>query len=354
MLYPITKNYKYGFTNAKGEIVVEPIYDLIGRFSEDRCRVEQSEDIDRYQGCINSNGEVVVPLEKRWYLSDFSGGLAYYARYGEKVGFIDRWGEVKIEPQFEGEYEGEGTSGFNEGVAAVAIPDGCIYIDTESKRLFDGTVFEIARRFSSGYALVKHFPATPDKREKLFLIDRTGEKLETIPCGFSSRTQGFREGLCKVYLRGLDENEEDRIGFIDTTGNLAFEERFADSSGFHEGLCTVKKEKTRYGVINTKGEWVIEPKYEDINLFSNGIAPFRQDGKWGLINDRGEIILPPTFFNISSFAPNVLGERIYNNSEPFELTTASIIEEYPPKKPPKQVYINRAGEIVMPYDISDN
>ena len=355
MLYQIiNRDYRYGFANAQGEIVINPIYDLVGSFSEDRCVLQKDEDIDSYLGAIDSTGKIVIPLEQRDYFSDFSEGLAYHGYSGEKVGFIDRWGEVKIEPQFEAEYEGEGTLGFHEGVAAVAIPDGCIYIDTEGKRLFDGTVFEIARRFSNGYALVRHFPATPDKREKLFLIDKNGKRLETIPCGFGTLSIGFKEGLCEVYLRGLNKNEQDRISFIDTTGSFAFEGRFAYSSGFHEGLCTVRKAGTKYGVINTKGEWVIEPKYGSIGLFSNGIAPFaEEEEKYGLINNRGEIILPPRFYKINNFTPNVSRTTIYQNSEPQELTIATIFEEST-KKPPKDVYINRAGEIVMPYDISDN
>ena len=364
MLYHITKDYKYdykyGFANAQGEIVVEPIYSSVGSFSEDRCVVvkpgKPREPRSRCKGYIDSTGEIVIPLKNIAYCSDFSEGLAPYDDDWEKdkVGFIDRWGEIIIEPQFEIDYEGEGASGFHEGVAAVAIPDGCIYIDTEGKRLFDGTVFEIARRFSNGYALVQHFSKTPGESEELFLIDKNGNRLETIPCGFRTLSIGFREGLCEVYLRGLNKNEQDRISFIDTTGSFAFEGRFADSSGFHEGLCTVRKAGTKYGVINTKGEWVIEPKYGSIGLFSNGIAPFaEEEEKYGLINNRGEIILPPRFYKINNFTPNVSRTTIYQNSEPQELTIATIFEEST-KKPPKDVYINRAGEIVMPYDISDN
>lgn len=357
MLYPIVKDDLCGFINSEGEIVVEPIYDFVGHFSEELCVVEKYVEDERHIGYIDSTGELVIPLRHIAYCSDFSEGLAPYDDDWEKdkVGFINRSGEFKIEPQFEIDYEGEGTSGFHEGIAAVAIPSGCIYIDTEGKRLFDDTVFEIARRFSNGSALVQHFSTTPNESEELFFIDRTGQKLETIPCKIDSSSQGFREGFCEVILPQRDA-QLNRRGFIDTTGNLAFEGKFSDSSGFYEGLCTVKRVETKRGVINTQGEWVIEPKYTSIGLFSNGIAPFAEArDKWGLINDRGEIILPPRFFLINNFTPNTSfkGSNHYN-SEPQELTKAMILEEGATNKRPEQVYINRAGEIVMPYDISDN
>ena len=345
MLYPILKNYKYGFINSEGEVIVKPIYSYIGCFSEDRCVVGKSEESRRLRGYIDSTGEIIIPLRHISYFSDFSEGLAQYAYFKEKVGFIDRWGNVKIAPQFEADYEGEGKSGFSEGIAAVATLEGCIYIDTDGKQLFD-TQFEIARRFQNGYGLVQPF-SRESNQPKRFFIDRTGKELKTIPCKINILCQGFRNGLCEVTLPPSQQDHKlNRIGFIDTNGNLAFESRFFSSSGFHKGLCTVKKAGGKSGVIDTKGNWVIEPKYDDIGLFSNGIAPFRKNRKWGLLNSQGEVILSPRFYIIRNFTGNCSSTK--------EVTTALIQEDSETNKPPKEVYINRTGEIVMPFDISDN
>ena len=219
--------------------------------------------------------------------------------------------------------------------------------------MFD-TQFEIARRFQNGYGLVQPF-SRESNQPKRFFIDRTGKELKTIPCKINILCQGFRNGLCEVTLPpSQQDNEFNNIGFIDTTGNLAFESRFSESSGFHEGLCIVNKAGNKYGAIDTKGEWIIEPKYDRIGLFSHGIAPFRQDKKWGLLNDRGEVILSPRFSSINNFIGYFCPQDPFHNSEFRELTTAIVAEGSERNKSSNKVYINRTGEIVMPFDISDN
>jgi hypothetical protein len=375
MLYPVVKDQKYGFINPQGELLVEPIYELVGRFSEDRCIVEKlPADEDRIQEYINSSGqEVISPTRLQGYInssgqeiiavkhtpfcSSFSEGLAQYADPIEQLGFIDQWGEFKINPQFNIEYEGKVSMGFSEGVAAVATDSGWKYINKEGEELFKNR-FETAKRFQDGYALVSQLQKPSQTESYLikdfFFIDKEGQRLETIPCNIDGSTQGFRNGLCEVSLPAAGgKSEDNRIGFINTDGNLAFEERFWDSSGFHQGLCIVQKSGGKCGVINTKGEWVIEPLYEQIGLFNYGIAAFKQNHKWGLLNDRGEVILSPQFSFINSFIGYLPPSDPDPNPEFQELATAMIEEPGKKKrKKVKKVYINRAGEIVSPFDIS--
>jgi len=375
MLYPVVKEQKYGFINPQGELLVEPIYDFVGDFSEDRWIVEKNpadedriqEYIDsrgrqvvsatRLQGYINSNGQEIIALKHTPFCSSFSEGLAQYADAIGQLGFIDQWGEFKINPQFNIEYEGEVSTGFSEGVAAVATDSGWKYINKEGEELFKNR-FETAKRFQEGYALVSQIQKASQTEsyliEDFFFIDKEGQRLETIPCNIDGRTQGFRNGLCKVSLPAAGgKSEDNRIGFINTDGNLAFEERFCDSSGFHQGLCSVKKRGGKFGVINTKGEWVIEPLYEQVGLFNYGIAPFRQNQKWGLLNQRGEVILSPQFSFINSFLGYIIPSDPDPNPEFQELTIAMIEEPGKKKrKKVKEVYINIVGEIVSPFDIS--
>jgi hypothetical protein len=124
MLYPVVKEQKYGFINSQGELVVEPSYDLVGRFSEDRCSVEKflaDDSIQKYidyrgrqvvcptrlQGYINSNGQEIIPLKHTLFCSSFSEGLAQYADAIGQLGCIDQWGKFKISPRFKISYEEE-------------------------------------------------------------------------------------------------------------------------------------------------------------------------------------------------------------------------------------------------------
>ena len=200
------------------------------------------------KGYINSKGEEIIPLKPSYFCSSFSEGLAQFKIKNEKVGFIDKSGNFQISPQFEVDYEGEWTTlGFSEGIAAVAFEDGWNYINKEGKEIFKRR-FEIAKRFQDGYALVS-FQEQNYQPEPLVLIDKNAKQLETITCEIPSSCPGFRNGLCEVLLPKTNKRNRfnrhgfDRIGFINTEGNLAFPERFNYVSGFHEDVCIAKKWK---------------------------------------------------------------------------------------------------------------
>lgn len=208
MLYPVVNELKYGFINSQVELVVEPSYDLVGRFSEDRCSVEKrpadytiQEYIDsrgrevvcstRFRGYINSNGQEIIPLKHTLFCSSFSEGLAQYADAIEQLGFIDQWGKFKTSPRFKISYEGEVSMGFSEGVAAVATDSGWMYINKEGEELFENR-FETAKRFQDGYALVSQLQKASQTEsyliESFFFINKKGQYLETIPCHIGANT----------------------------------------------------------------------------------------------------------------------------------------------------------------------
>lgn len=371
MLYPVIKDYKYGFINIKGELIVEPTYLLVGRFAEDKCVVERfpetGNEIQSYvnssgkkvvcstklQGYINSKGQEIIPPKHTLFCSSFSEGLAQYENIDGKMGFIDKSGVYKIAPQFKIDYDGEISIGFSEGIAAVATEKGWTYINKQGDKLFN-KYFQIAKRFQDGYALVSLTTENIQTDKKLFFIDTNGQYLETIPCNIKPTCQGFRNQLCEVILPSEAESKKlNLISFINTDGDIAFEGKFSFSSGFHEGVCIVQNVKGKYGVINTEGEWVIEPLYENIGLFNCGLAPFRQNKKWGLLNAQGEVIITPRFSFINSFIGYLPPIDPFHNSELRELTTAMIFTSEKKNQSTQEVYINRTGEIISPFDISD-
>jgi hypothetical protein len=82
----------------------------------------------------------------------------------------------------------------------------------------------------------------------------------------------------------------------------------------------------RNGYINRKGEIIIEPKFEHIDDFHNGLANFKEGGKWGIMNTKGEYIIPPKFVSALLFSLDLA-----------EASTDRI----------KWGYINRKGEFVI-------
>lgn len=204
---------------------------------------------------------------------DFSGGLAWYQtvqiseRYvfdendkfvrdedGDPIkenypemlmGYIDREGEVSIEPGFAMAQD------FGEGLAAVRFKtDGQWgFIDRAGKRAISPSYEQVGR---------------------------------------------FSEGLCAVRKNGL-------WGYIDPEGNPVIEPQFAEARQFLEGLAPARK-GVLWGYINPKGNWVIRPTFDnyedaihasrDPRPFENGLARVSLNGQLIYINPKGEQVWP--------------------------------------------------------------
>lgn len=79
---------------------------------------------------------------------------------------------------------------------------------------------------------------------------------------------------------------DNKAGFIDTTGNVIIQPKFANAYDFSEGLSAARINGT-FGFINTKGEFVIKPKYDFVQSFKNGNAVFYRDGCAGILDKSG-------------------------------------------------------------------
>ncbi|MUG97773.1 hypothetical protein F7734_37880 [Scytonema sp. UIC 10036] len=344
VLYPISLNWKYGFINSKGEIVVEPKYDFVGRFAENRCFVAKlTDDFQRLFGFIDSEGHEVIPLKAISACTHFSEGLAQYGEDESRVGFIDYYGNYVIDSNFEYTINDRISLGFSEGIAAVAKENWWIYIDKAGNDSL-GLRFQLARRFHDGYALISELGNTLTHND-LYFIDKRGNKLETIPCALGLFCQGFRDGLALVKLQlQQSSNNKNAFGFINTSGSLAFQKQVSYASGFHEEICIVKEKGKKFGVINQQGEYVLEPEFDDLGYFNDGIAPFKAGNVWGLINIRGEIILEPQYLFIDSFLGQLLFEDPFHNTEYRHLTLAKVMTDR--RRETQDLYLNRYGEVV--------
>jgi hypothetical protein len=95
-LIRLMRNDKYGFKNLNGEIVIDPVYDLVLLFNDGYSMAEKN----GRSGFINRNGHAVIPFE---YDSAgvFSEGLAAVMQ-DEKWGCIDKDAGIVIPFEFDG------------------------------------------------------------------------------------------------------------------------------------------------------------------------------------------------------------------------------------------------------------
>lgn len=102
----------------------------------------------------------------------------------------------------------------------------------------------------------------------------------------------FRNSILKemqlndLVLIPVEENE--RVGFADTTGKILIKPMYDDVSDFKEGLSIVHKGDSVF-FVNKENENTLGRIFNDALPFHNGLAPVKVKDKWFLIDRLGEI-----------------------------------------------------------------
>jgi hypothetical protein len=95
-------------------------------------------------------------------------------------------------------------------------------------------------------------------------------------------------------LRVVESNWfDERVGFIEMSGNIAVKPNFAWASNFNEGLAAAKPKDMKnanYGYIDKSGKYVIPPTFNSAGYFHNGVAIVTTDSGSHLINKAGKVL----------------------------------------------------------------
>jgi hypothetical protein len=101
--------------------------------------------------------------------------------------------------------------------------------------------------------------------------------------------------------------ENNRVGFIDTSGQVVIKPVFRSAGEFSEGLAAERLNGT-YGYIDETGKFVIQPQFDYAEPFSDGLAIVYKDGQPYFINKQGQ----------KAF------DFIFSSAEPFENGRAKV------------------------------
>lgn len=196
----------------------------------------------------------------------FSEGMAAVV-IKNHMGFINRNGNVEIEPKF------TGADGFSEGLAAVAVKNKYGFIDRYGTMVLEPK-YDFALAFSEGLATVQI-------ENQLQIIDKAGNVV--VDFGEEYTDVGlFSCGLATAEV-GFNNN-----GFIDRSGKMVIEPKFFMAFPFIDGLALVTlTEDGKSGFIDTTGRFVIQPQFDEAESFSEGVAPVKKDGVWSFIDKNG-------------------------------------------------------------------
>ncbi|MDP2175181.1 MAG: WG repeat-containing protein [Bacteroidota bacterium] len=122
---------------------------------------------------------------------------------------------------------------------------------------------------------------------------------EKILCGPFKYHGDFSSGLCQV----IDTNQLNY--YINYDGKKAFNQNFDICEGFSEGLAVVSINK-KLGIINTKGEWIKKPSFDTSSRsFKSGFLLALSKGRYFYLNKNGEeMILPKNMRPAGIFSDN--------------------------------------------------
>ncbi|OXM85557.1 WG repeat-containing protein [Paenibacillus rigui] len=262
---------RYGLIDAKGNFVVQPIYDSISSFSEGRAVVIDSQGFK----LMDESGRIVT-RKPYAYISTLTNGRAMFYVMPEGgtslYGYLDNQGNEVIPPQYleatdfkqnkavvkvkDGEYGLIGLNGRRLATYPLAyvgpLGDGLLsfqketngkygYID-ESGKVVIAPVYTVALPFQEGRAVVN---IAEDYKSRYGLINRTGGYV--VQPGYNEIRQ---LGEHRVALGKAIDPEQPFIGSMmaiaDDNGKILTEFRFQEVEDYHKGLASVSDRKQTY------------------------------------------------------------------------------------------------------------
>lgn len=268
------KDEKWGAINMKGQVIVPFQFEQIEDFMNERARVK----LNNKWGFVNNQGEIIIPMQYD-QLWDFSEGLARFEQEG-LWGFIDEYGQVVMAPKY------EDVGDFSQGLARFQMEGKWGYLNAQGFIQIPPK-YDLAEDFECGTAKVY-------KEGKSTFIDKNGQ------------FQVLREwSLFSDYSARINKVEEDgKYGLVDKNGIVVLAPDYQFE--FPYWYYTKVEKDGKWGFFNYNGQMVIYPIYEDAGDFSaEGFMPVKLNGQWGIIDTAGKVIVPLKYDSIAyhSFLP---------------------------------------------------
>ena len=242
-----------------------------------------------------------------------------------KNGFIDRTGNVVIEPRFKKAYP------FREGLAAVQVGRRWGFIDPRGRMVIEPR-FTIRASSPKGWRPFRYEFGQPwgyiDRNGKVVIqprFDTAGEFRNGLaarrlrngaqqdPVAAGGRRPAGEAPLHRPQGRVRGRRRRDstwpearptnascsrrngRWGYCDADGKVVIPPRFVGALAFSNGRACVRLDGP-FGFIDTDGKFVIKPQFQYANSFSEGLAGVPLGAKgWGFIDTDGKVVIPPRF-----------------------------------------------------------
>src|SRR5258706_7200576 len=304
-LFPVGKDDKWGFIDRAGKIIIPLQFDNANDFREGLALITAK----GRKLFIDESGRVAITPQFD-IVHDFSEGVAA-VNIGEtripnlglisnpgKWGYIDKTGKLVLPLRF------THAEDFSEGLAGVRDGERGGFIDHQGKFVFD-VPLDVTLGFHEGVVGVLW-------QGTLAYFDRTGKKLGP-PADYGAKSKSSSEGLVPISIGG-------KWGFMDRTGKMLIETRFADAENLKAGLAPVKVRSDAtiwcpadesgsrsgatmmYGYIDKTGKIVIPATLNSAESFREGLAAVRKCDQAYFIDKSGKTVIKGNFTYASSFS----------------------------------------------------
>lgn len=269
----VERDHKWGYINRKGKEIIPIQYGYADDFSDGLClvKIDVFGDGHYYRRAYLDTMGIVFGTQITGSANPYSEG---YAAVQSKDGtwMVLNRKFLSVSPKLP--YDDIET--FHEGLALVKIGDKYGFIDTLGNIKIAPKEYEgVGVRFSEGLCCVR-------KDGKWGFMDVKGNIV--IPCIFTA-VFDFSCGRAVVSQSGPGESGMIAdYGVIDHEGNYVIEEKKYGFYGpYSEGLCMVASDEGKYGFIDVNGNVVVPLEYDKARPVHEGYAAVRVKGKWGFL-----------------------------------------------------------------------
>lgn len=185
--------------------------------------------------------------------------LYSFYNYG-KVGFINRLGEVVIEPKY------LRSSAYGEGFVALSESGKFAFFSEDGIRLSD-YVYDDVGGFSEGlcYVMVNAHSCYINREIK--------EEFNVDGCDGDRFKNGFASA-----------RKKDSYFYFDRSGVVFLRNGISPGQYSDGKLLWLSSRNRLYGYKDDKGAWSIRPAYEEAGDFSNNMAVVKKGGQWSVID----------------------------------------------------------------------
>lgn len=285
--YSIVKqNNRCGIINNKGELVVPIQYDVISPYYQYLSYGHEKYQYEYVFSLFKNGYKTVINVSRstgsknRKHI-DTPYDYSVLERNG-KYGYINYLGE-EIPCQYQ-----NARNGYSEGLAAVVKNNKVGFIDKQGNVKipfkFDYTEFSFNSHSHNFGVFSEGLASMMQMGNKWGYIDKSGNVV--IPFQYNA-AYCFHEGSAIV---GIFINNEERYGLIDKNNNkiLPFEFENGVFSGHVNAMC----HNGKWGVYSPTGDCITPCQYDELITFMEGYATIVKDGKQGLLDEQGNVIIP--------------------------------------------------------------